>query len=181
MNEFFEKLKEDAENIWDGAKEAFEKEADRENESLEPFHDLFAWADGSLLALPESPEKDQKGFHTLAKMVIRDQNIVSPCDGVIQAVEPASNTLVIRTSSGQELGIKVCVGAVSFEKSAHILVDPGQKVAAGETLVHFEAPIKAKSKLFLIHPERDAGSAAALKPAARDNTVHQGDLLRSSR
>lgn len=176
MSDFLGKMKEEAEKVWDEAKSAFENEALRENESLRPYHDLFAWADGSLLALPQAVQPDEKGMHTIAKMLIRGQNLVSPCDGTVVSIDKTSNTIVLKTLSGREIGVKVCVGAVDFTEAAQILVQTGQTVRVGQTLVHFETPIEARSKLFLINPD-DSQAVASMKPEVGSGEVRQGDRL----
>lgn len=183
MADFFEKLKEGAEDVWDSAKKTFERDAADENAALSTYHDLFSWADGSMLALPyqekEISEKD-KQMQTLAVMLVKDKNLVAPCAGTVVKIEPAENTIILKTGPYDELGIKVCVGSVSFEKDARILVSAGQQVEKGDTLVHFEHPIEAKSKLFVLSPETYAMAKSALMPAAKPGAIHHGELIITS-
>lgn len=188
MNEFFDKLKQDAEklgedakNVWEGAKDAFERDAANENAELGAYHDLFAWADGSLAAMPyteqEISDKDQE-MKTLAVMLVKDQSICAPADAAVKSIDPAKNTIVLRMSGSQAVAIKVCLSAVSFEKDAQILVKPGESVKRGQALVHFNHPIEAKSKLLLVEPETFADfTGAGFVPLKKSRKVTPEEII----
>lgn len=188
MSDFLNHLKEDVEkggeeikDVWDHAKESFEADAAAENAELDSYHDLFAWADGSLLALPfdekEISQKDQE-MRTLAVMAVKDQSICAPADGVIESIDLPQNTIVIKTSPVNTLAIKVCVSTVSFEKDATILVHPGQDVQAGQPLVRFAHPIEAKSKLMLVEPKTFADfKGAGYVPNHEPGVIGRNEII----
>lgn len=192
MNEFMEKvengLKEAGEDIkegWDSAKESFERLAADENAELAAYHDLFTWANGTLLATPytdkEISEKD-KQMKTLAVMLLKDQTLVSPAAGTIERIEPEQNTILLRTDGGQLFAIKVCLSAVSFLNDADILVDVDQPVTAGQPLVRFHKPIEAKSKLLLLEPQAfELFKGLGYTPAAKPGDVHAQEILITDR
>lgn len=191
MNEFFNRLKEGAEKIgddvkevWDSAKESFEQEAADENAALSGYHDLFAWADGSLLAMPYTDEqissKDAQ-MKTLAVLLVRDRIVVSPCAATVARIEPAENTIVLDTDDGTALAIKVCLSAVSFESDADILVSIGQSVTRGQPLVEFRHPIEAKSKLLLLEPKTfGAFKKLGFLPAAEPGSISKDEIVITS-
>lgn len=181
MSDFFETLKNDAKDFLTSAKNAFEGEAAAENQELNAYHDLFSWADGTLLATPyteqDASEKDQQ-MKTIAVMLAKTQNLSAPADGTIIRIEPDQNLIVERLKDGYELGIKVCVGSVSFEKQAEILVKTGESVRKGQPLVHFDEPIAAKSKLLLTseQPLEDFAGAGYV-PAAKPGEIRGGEII----
>lgn len=181
MADFFEKLKQDAENVWDKTKEAFAEEAQDEQALTQSYHDLFAWADGTLLATPYNSDaispKDQ-AMKTIAVMIVKDDNLVAPVRAVVDKVVPEQNEISLRLGTGQVLTIKVCVGTLSFVTDAHILVKEGQEVQMGEALVHFDQPIEAKSKLMLTSAQSlEEFAMDGYIPAKEPGTIQKGEIL----
>ncbi len=180
MANFFEKLKEDTKDFFESAKDSFEDEAAAQDKELSGYHDLFAWADGTLLAKPyldENASDKDKQMKTLLVLKMRSDRLLAPCDGTVVKVEPDQNTIVIRTDGGTDLGLKVCVGSVSFEKDAEIAAEAGQKVRKGDVLVTFTKPVEAKSKLFTLTPEDYVLYQEGYLPVPSADTVRSGDPL----
>lgn len=181
MNEFFDKIKEDASNLWQRTREAAAQLKEREEEGMQYFHNLYAWADGSLTALPfeqkEPSEKDQK-MKTLAVLSMTDDVLAAPCNGIVVGISPKNNTIAISPSADEIVAIKVCTGHVNFEKEAKILVKKGQWVHTGQMLARFDKPVESRSKLLLVSPktwqEYVNGGAAG---ARQSGPVSKGDLL----
>lgn len=180
MNSFFEKLKDDASDLWQRTREAAAQIKDQEIGSLDAWHDLFAWADGSVMAYPfeqeDSSEKDQK-LKTLAVMELKDDKIVSPCSGIVVSVSEKNNTIGISPAPEQIVAVKICPKCASLKKD-DILVKDGQWVHTGQVLAQFHQPVQGKSKLLLVKPEtwkqaKDNGAASARTAGA----VSKGDLL----
>lgn len=180
MAEFFEKLKDDAHDFFENVKDSFEQEAENQDQELSNYHDLFSWADGTLLAKPyldQNPSKKDKQMKTLLVLKMYGDKLLAPCDGTIVKVEPAQNTIVIRTPAGTDLGLKVCVGSVSFEKDASIAAEAGQQVKKGDVLVTFANPVEAKSKLFTLTPEDYVLYQEGYLPVPGAENVKSGDAL----
>ncbi len=189
MADFLETMKNDLEKAWDDTKDTFEQAkndyeaAEEANmEAANDYHDLFAWADGDLLAYPYSDpnasDKD-KAMRTLITIKVHDQNINAPVSGTVISVDPKQNIIVIQTPMGNRLGLKICTGSVDFEKDAKILVSAGQKVREGDTLVHFIAPVQAKSKLFAIDPVDQILYKEGYKQRSQLGKVSQGEPVLS--
>lgn len=181
MSDFFEKLKDGAEDLWDKAKETFEGETEAENQALSGYHDLFAWADGTLLATPftakELSEKDAQ-MKTIATMMVKDSSVVAPCDATVVSIDIPANTIVLQTGKDQQLAIKVCVSSIHFDQDATVLVKAGQKVARGEPLVRFTHPIEAKSKLLLTSPQTlEEFAGQGYVPAVAPGQIKKGEII----
>lgn len=193
MADFLEDVKNDLTKAWDDTKDIFEKAKDdyeateeADEQAANDYHDLFAWADGDLLAYPyqdENASDKDKAMRTLVTLKIHDQNIDSPVDGTVVSVDPIQNVIIVQTPMGNQLGLKVCTHSVDFEKDAKILVSVGQKVRQGDTLVHFIQPIEAKSKLFAVTPIDQVLYREGYKPRQSLGKVSQGEpvLVRSAK
>ncbi|MBF0580140.1 PTS glucose transporter subunit IIA [Erysipelotrichaceae bacterium RD49] len=172
----------DTKDTFEQAKKEYEATEEANMKAADDYHDLFAWADGDLLAYPYSDPNasDQdKMMQTLITMKVKDQNINAPVSGTVISVDPKQNIIVIQTPMGNRLGLKICTGAVDFEKDAKILVSPGQKVREGDTLVHFIAPVEAKSKLFAIDSVDKILYQEGYQPRSELGKVSQGEPLLS--
>lgn len=185
MNTFFENLEKDARTVVDKAKDAIHDIGENETDYIDAAHDLFAWANGKLISLPfheTASEKDQQ-MKTLAVMMIDDDELVAPCDGVVDGINKSQNLISVSLSNGISVGVKVCTGSVSFENEADILVKDGEAVKKGQPLVKFTKPISSKSKLLLTSAQSTSDFAnMGYHPALTDSvTLTKGDLMITQR
>ncbi len=189
MADFFETLENDMkkgasdiEKGWHDFTNSFRMAAEDlgadEKEHLEAENALYTWADGDILDYPywseEAGEKD-KMMRTLATIMMDDDKLVAPCNGVIAAVDENSNTIAIVLDKEVIVAVKVCTGCADFTKDAKILVKQGEFVRVGQTLAEFSSKIHAKSKLLLIRPDdTETLKKLGFKPAAAKGTMEAG-------
>lgn len=122
MSNFFENLKNDAEKGWDDLKDSVERVDDAYRENFEnntsDWHNLYSWADGDLIDLPvfsDNPSAKDKTMQTLAYMMMKDNELVSPADGTVTGIDEDNNTIAINLSDKLTVAVKVCVSAVSLK------------------------------------------------------------------
>lgn len=181
MNAFLEKLKTDASDLWQRTREAAQQIKDQELGNLDAWHDLYAWADGSVMEYPfeqEEPSAKDEKMKTLVTVAMKDDKIVAPCSGLIVSISRKNNTIGISPAPDQIVALKVCTHCADFEKDAQIAVHEGQWVHTGQILVSFDKPVESKSKLLLVRPEswKEAKERGALSYSA-EGSVNRGDLL----
>ncbi len=143
---FWEKLKDDAKAFGEGVKEGFEKESLKQEEALANFHDLFAWADGALIALPTV---DKAGEKSLLRLHVKTQKICAPCSGIFEGMDTKSHTLLLESDGGMKLGLQM-EGENPCQGEEHLLVRPGEKIVQGQPLIEFEKPVEMDSRLYQI-------------------------------
>lgn len=182
MSDFFETLKNDAEKGWDAVKEAARDIHDETEENLDDWHNLYGWANGDLVSFPvfsDSPSAKDQEMKTLAVMMIKDRELVSPASGTVTAVDVDNNLIAINISDKLTVAVKVCTGAVSLSSDlAHVQVKPGESVTKGQPLVKFSRLLEAKSKMILTATGTwDQFKALEEKPAREAGAIAKGDLL----
>lgn len=155
MNGFFEKLKEEGENLWQSIKDEGQAMEESEEDYLNSEHDLFAWADGSLMSLPAAEgasEKDQ-AMKTIAVMTLDADRITAPCTGKILQIIPSQNTIVIEVDPRLKVAIKICMSGLSFNQNVQMLAGPGDEVAKGQVIARLDQTYQIKSKLLMMDPD----------------------------
>lgn len=187
MSNFFENLKNDAEKGWDDLKDSVERVDDAYRENFEnntsDWHNLYSWADGDLIDLPvfsDNPSAKDKTMQTLAYMMMKDNELVSPADGTVTGIDEDNNTIAINLSDKLTVAVKVCVSAVSLKspEEARILVQEGEAVKKGQPLVKFARTLEAKTKMLLTATGTLEQFRALEEKSAREaGAVKKGDLL----
>lgn len=196
MADFFETLKadlhkgaEDIKNGWDhfkdDLKDSAESMGEDERQRILADDALYSWSTGNVLAYPlwdnNAAEKDTM-MKTMATIMMKDDKVVSPCNGVIGSVDEDSNTIAIVIGEDIIVAVKVCTGSVDFSKDAKILVKQGDAVKAGQTLVQFDKELEAKSKLLLVRPDTAEELAKlGFKPTGTTGEVKAGQPLVTSK
>lgn len=187
MSNFFENLKNDAEKGWDDLKDTVERVDKDYKENFEnnvnDWHNLYSWADGDLVSFPvfdENPSAKDKTMQTLAYMMMKDNELVSPAAGTVTGIDEDNNTIAINLSDKLTVAVKVCVGSVSLKSpdEAKILVQEGETVKKGQPLVQFASTLEAKTKMLLTATGTlEQFRALEEKPARAAGPVKKGDLL----
>ncbi len=170
---FWEKLKTDAREFGEGIKEGFEKEALKQQEATQNYHDLFAWADGSLIALPEKPEDGQKNLLCLH---IHTQRICAPCTGIFEGVDAQTHTLLMESDGGLELGLRM-EGENPCKGLGHLLVKPGEKITQGQPIIEFEQPVEMDSRLIEFGKNNQSQAKPTVRPQNGVQEVRMGDRI----
>lgn len=192
MADFFDTLKQDMEKGADAIKKGWDEFTGSlkmaatdlgkdEKAHLEAENAMYTWADGDVLNYPywaeEAGEKDTL-MRTLATIMMHDDELVSPCNGVIASVDVKDNTIAISLSHELTVAVKVCTSCADFSKDADILVKQGDFVKLGQPLVKFSQKLKAKTKLLLVSPESTADfKNAGYKPTASTGTLEAGTKI----
>ena len=192
MADFFETLENDmrkgADEIrkgWDAFKGSLKMAAfdlgQNEKEHLEAENAIYTWTDGDVEDFPYffagASTKDQ-AMRTLATMMMRDDRLVSPCNGVVASIDENNNTIAIVVNDEVIVAVKVCTGSVDFSKEATILVKQGEFIHLGQPLVQFNQKMHAKTKLLLVKPACTIDlKAMGFKPAASKGTQQAGTKL----
>lgn len=181
MSNFFEDVKNDVKGIWDGFKGDLESLGKDAKEHDEAENALYSWADGDVLTFPywseNASEKDQI-MRSLAVMMMKDNELVAPCNGIIAGISEADNTIAIALNKELTVAVKVCTSCTDFSKEATILVKKGEYVKAGQPLVSFASQIASKTKLLLITPEDDNEfKEYGLNPAVNPMNVKKGTKI----
>ncbi len=189
MADFFETLENDmkkgADAIkkgWDdftgSLKMAAEDMGKDERAHLEAENALYTWADGDIHDYPyyfEHPADKDKIMRTLATIMMDDDELVSPCNGVIASIDEENNVIAIALEKEVVVAVKVCTSCVDFAKDAQIMVKQGEFVRLGQVLVRFSKKMQAKSKLLLVEPaDTEAFKTLGFKPTAAKGTMEAG-------
>lgn len=174
MADIFETIKNDARKVWDDLKGDVEVLGEDLKAHDDAENVIYSWTNGDLLSFPyfadNASDKDRM-MRSLAVMMMKDDQLVSPCDGTIASVQADHNTIAIALNKEIILAVKVCTSCADFTKDAQILVHPGEQVRQGQVLLRFDKAVQSKTKLLLAAPDttqafKELGFAPQMEPGA---------------
>lgn len=181
MADFFEKIKHAVEDGFDDVKKDVEKLGEDMRAHDDAENAIYDWANGDILTFPyftENAAENDVVMKTLATILMKDDKVVSPADGMVAAIDEDSNMIGIALSREVVVAVKLCTKDADISKDCKVLVKDGDYVKKGQTLIQFDKEVSAKSKLLLIVPDTtDAFKQLGFKPAAKEGAAKAGDKL----
>ncbi|MDV6319621.1 phosphoenolpyruvate--protein phosphotransferase [Chromohalobacter sp. HP20-39] len=146
--------------------------------------DILAPVDGVLVALDAVPDP-VFAEGTLGEGLAIDPlggTLHAPCDGEIVHCARTAHAVTLRSAGGVELLVHLGLDTVNLDGAGlELLVEVGQRVAAGEPLLRFDADQVARQAMSLITPliiAEPAGWRLTSRDAQRSgDSVRQGEAI----